>query len=166
MKSVQPLYKYEVHDEQTMVDTGYALGKSCAEGGVVFLLGGLGMGKTTMARGVLAAFGHKGRVKSPTYTLVEPYETERGLVYHFDLYRLSDPEELEYLGIRDYFDPAALCLIEWPARGKGALPKPDLELTISLAGEGRCLQWQACSQRGISIAQQLAKQLNVSAITA
>jgi len=157
MSELYPVFECEAQGEEAMVDVGRALGEACAQGGVVFLLGDLGMGKTTMARGVLVAFGHVGRVKSPTYTLVEPYETEKGQVFHFDLYRLADPEELEYLGIRDYFDPAALCLIEWPARGAGVLPEPDLELSIELAGEGRRLQWQAKTERGAMIASEMAQ---------
>lgn len=162
MSEQYPVFGCEAQDESAMVAIGQALGESCAEGGVVFLLGDLGMGKTTMARGVLAAFGHQGKVKSPTYTLVEPYDTARGMVYHFDLYRLADPEELEYLGIRDYFDPAALCLIEWPARGRGVLPAPDLELSISLKGEGRYLQWQAKTVRGGQMAARLAQRLELT----
>jgi len=159
MSEQYPVFECEAHGEDAMVNIGQALGEACAQGGVVFLLGDLGMGKTTMARGVLAAFGHQGRVKSPTYTLVEPYETAQGNVYHFDLYRLADPEELEYLGIRDYFDPQALCLIEWPARGKGVLPEPDLEISISLAGEGRRLCWQARTGRGEALAAGLAQRV-------
>jgi len=157
MSELYPEFKCEAYGESEMVRFGELLGRSCANGGVVFLLGDLGMGKTTLARGVLAAFGHQGKVKSPTYTLVEPYETPNGLVYHFDLYRLADPEELEYLGIRDYFDPQALCLIEWPARGKGVLPEPDLELSISLKNEGRCLRWQAKTARGAEMAEQMGQ---------
>lgn len=111
--------------------------KSSGKGATVFLHGNLGMGKTTMSRGVMRGMGHSGAVKSPTYTIVEPYEHLQPMVYHFDLYRLGDPEELEYLGIRDYFGSASLCLIEWAERGEGVLPVPDLQVELEPEGEGR-----------------------------
>lgn len=122
----------------------------------IFLNGNLGMGKTTMTRGLMRTLGHQGAVKSPTYTLVENYEFQLdGLsfaialapeikklrVHHFDLYRLGDPEELEYVGIRDFFDPApgefSLLLVEWSERGGGILPIPDLAVELEVSGEGR-----------------------------
>lgn len=150
-------------DEAATVAAGRRLGGALAAAGtaVIYLEGNLGAGKTTFTRGVLQGFGHTGAVKSPTYTLVEPYEfdTQRR-VYHFDLYRLGDPEELEYMGIRDYFTDGSVCLVEWPARGAGVLPGADLVVILALAGveqgpPGRQLQLQACSSRGRAILEQI-----------
>ena len=146
------VYRVFLADEAAMVSLGQQLAQATQGCGVVFLQGNLGMGKTTLSRGVIRAFGHTGAVKSPTYTLVEPYELEADKkVYHFDLYRLSDPEELEYLGIRDYFDENALCLIEWPDKGAGVLPEPDLTLNLSLSGQGREAEFVAHNARGQEI---------------
>jgi len=106
---------------------------------ILYLRGDLGTGKTALARGVLRGLGHRGAVRSPTYTLLEPYELERLRLYHLDLYRLSDPEELEYLGLRDLLDGQSVLLVEWPERGTGVLPPPDLEIRLSYAGAGRDL---------------------------
>jgi len=122
---------------------------------VVFLEGDLGMGKTTLSRGVMHGLGHEGAVKSPTYTLVEPYEHLKPRAYHFDLYRLGDPEELEYMGIRDYFSDENLCLVEWPERGQGVLPEPDLEIHLEREGEGRSVVIRARSARGAHLMNEL-----------
>jgi tRNA threonylcarbamoyladenosine biosynthesis protein TsaE len=104
---------------------------------VVFLEGQLGAGKTTLVRGILRALGHEGSVKSPTYTLLEPYEVAGRTIYHFDLYRIGDSEELDFIGFDELLDADALKLIEWPERGAGRLPVPDVRIRLSLEGEGR-----------------------------
>ncbi len=117
-------------------------------GGLIHLQGPLGAGKTTLARGMLRALGHQGSVRSPTYTLVEPYQIGDVTLAHLDLYRLADPGELEELGIRDYFQPGTWLLVEWPERGAGVLPEPDLVILLELEGSGRRARLRAGSARG------------------
>ena len=112
------------------------------------LSGPLGAGKTTLVRGLMRGLGHRGPVRSPTYTLLEPYELEGISVYHFDLYRLAGARELEDFGARDYFHDCALCVVEWPERGTGALPSPDLLLDLRVYGDGRLLVGEAVSRAG------------------
>jgi tRNA threonylcarbamoyladenosine biosynthesis protein TsaE len=139
MSAVTPQSSYQILGEEAMVAFGRAVGCACfGQQAVIFLQGDLGMGKTTLSRGVLTAFGHQGAVKSPTYTLVEPYEFERATVYHFDLYRLGSPEELEYMGIRDYFEESqTICLIEWAEKALKFLPTADIVVSITHIDGGR-----------------------------
>jgi tRNA threonylcarbamoyladenosine biosynthesis protein TsaE len=134
-----------------MVALGERLGRASRVGAVVFLQGDLGAGKTTLVRGWLRGLGYPGPVKSPTYTLVEPY-TAGGLeVYHVDLYRVADPEELEYLGLREELRPGTLCLVEWPERGAGWLPGADLEVRIEVDEPGRVICFTARTPAGQSV---------------
>ncbi len=124
-------------------------------GGIVHLLGDLGAGKTTLSRGVMRGYGYQGAVKSPTYTLVEPYNFEQCDIYHFDLYRLGDPEEVSYLGTDDYFADSKLCLVEWAEKGRGKIPDPDLVITLSGTGTGREIHCQTMTEKGELIAKRL-----------
>ncbi len=130
---------------QTENDTeraGAQLAASLGAPAIIFLEGQLGAGKTTFVRGFLRALGYDGRVKSPTFTLVETYPLDDLMIAHFDLYRLKDAGELELMGIRDYFAEDAICLIEWASMAQHALPKPSVvcKLTLPLDGEGRLLE--------------------------
>jgi tRNA threonylcarbamoyladenosine biosynthesis protein TsaE len=142
---------HTVPDEGAMVALGDKLAFVLRGGLTVYLNGDLGMGKTTLARGIVQALGHEGAVKSPTYTLVEPYEFEGLTVYHFDLYRLGAAEELEFMGIRDYFGPHSLALVEWPERGQGILPPGDLVITMEREGLGRSVTITGATSAGVGV---------------
>ncbi len=121
----------------------------------LYLNGDLGAGKTTLSRGMIQGLGYSGNVKSPTYTLVEEYAIGEKIIYHFDLYRLADPEELEFMGIRDYFADNTICLIEWAEKGADLLSPPDLLVNIGYAENARNIELVAQSTMGQQIIQQL-----------
>lgn len=130
--------------EEATLACGAELAEELSAGGIVYLQGDLGAGKTTLCRGILRGLGHAGKVRSPTYTLMESYPLPGIYVYHFDLYRMNHPEELEFIGGRDYFIGGNLCLVEWPERGEGWLPPPDLVLHIKEDEGARLIrvEWQ------------------------
>ena len=138
MNGVSAAADLRLPDEDATATLGGVLWESWSGGlCLVGLSGDLGAGKTCLARGLLRAAGHTGAVGSPTYTLMEPYNTGDGRVLHMDLYRLADPEELEHLGLRDELQGDTLVLVEWPERGEGVLPRPDLVIRLAVAGDGR-----------------------------
>ncbi|GAA0823752.1 tRNA (adenosine(37)-N6)-threonylcarbamoyltransferase complex ATPase subunit type 1 TsaE [Colwellia sp. D2M02] len=148
--------EYFLKDEQATLTVGAQLAQALQsfehqQSLVVYLNGDLGAGKTTLTRGFVCGMGHNGNVKSPTYTIVEPYELAQWRVFHFDLYRLSDPEELEYMGIRDYFNDDCCCFIEWPEKGTGLLAKADLIINMAYQNEQRTINLQAETPRGEAI---------------
>jgi len=122
-----------------------------AEGWLVTLTGPLGAGKTTLVRGFLRALGHTGRVPSPSYTLVEPYTIDGHRVVHLDLYRLADPDEIEYLGVRDLLDGTRIVIVEWPERAAGALGAADLEIDLAIRGAGRVAQIRPATPRAAAV---------------
>lgn len=126
---------YKTLTEAQLLGVAAQFAEAYNDGLVVYLQGDLGAGKTTFTRGLLHALGHVGAVKSPTYTLVEPYDLAKGIVYHFDLYRLNDPEELEFMGIREYFNEHHLCVIEWPSCGEGFIAEPDIIVQLERESE-------------------------------
>ena len=128
---------YDIPSAAAMERLGAELAPKLKPGSVVFLEGNLGAGKTTLVRGLLRGLGYPGNVKSPSFTLIESYSLPQAQVYHFDLYRLIDPEELEFLGYRDYFSPHSICLIEWPQHAQGRLPQPTLTLKFEIKEESR-----------------------------
>ncbi|GAB3013821.1 tRNA (adenosine(37)-N6)-threonylcarbamoyltransferase complex ATPase subunit type 1 TsaE [Bowmanella dokdonensis] len=146
---------FELENEQATAELARQLAGACHQATVIYLHGDLGAGKTSFCRSFIQALGYAGRVKSPTYTLVEPYEVGKWRIFHFDLYRLADPEELEFIGIRDYFEPDCLCLIEWPEKGADNLAPADLQINIDFNGSGRTITLLALSEWGEALLKQL-----------
>lgn len=147
--------KMELINENQTLELGEKLFRSMDQPVWIYLSGDLGAGKTTLVRGFLRARGYSGRVKSPTFTLVEEYLFPEWRLVHFDLYRLEDPEELEWIGIRDYFEGCCVCFVEWPDRGEGFLPQPDLMIHIKIEGENRSAVFDPKSQAGSELSQAL-----------
>ena len=175
----------QIIDEQAMTELGAQLARFAMKGSIFYLDGDLGAGKTTLVRGFLRSLGYQGAVKSPTFTVVEPYNLDNNKlydynelyddlkpdgndqliaqtepdqhlkIYHFDLYRLEDPEELEYMGIRDYLDGQAIALIEWPEKGYGVLPKADVLIKITHQKQGRGVELLSQSDNGAIIVSKL-----------
>lgn len=146
-------FTLDLADEAATIHFGVALAKAIQPNLTIYLHGDLGAGKTTLVRGLLHGLGYVGKVKSPTYTLVEPYEMLDGQarqlnLYHFDLYRFNDEEEWETAGFRDYFNEKSVCLIEWPEKAEHVLPTPDIEICFNIKEQGRIINVSAQSLRG------------------
>ena len=137
-----------LHNEAATLACGDKFSRIMTNGFVVYLHGDLGAGKTTFVRGVLHGLGHVGKVKSPTYTLVEPYTIFNYNIYHFDLYRFIDEEEWDAAGFRDYFNAQSICMIEWPEKAENVLPEPDIHVHLSLYQNARKIQFSAGSALG------------------
>ena len=138
----------ELAEEADTLALGASLAAGAKAGRVLYLSGDLGSGKTTLARGLIGALGHTGRVKSPSYTVIEVYELPSLDLYHFDFYRFKDKAEWVSSGFREYFGPEALCIVEWPERAAGLLAPADLEIELQLAGAGRRARLRARSAAG------------------
>jgi len=134
--------------EADTLAAGAQLAAGLRPGMVVYLNGDLGAGKTTLARGILSALGVTDRVKSPTYTLVEPYTISSLYLYHFDFYRLRYPDEWVDAGFREYFNSDAVCLVEWPDKAGGQLPAPDVTIDMAVTGDGRNITISATTEAG------------------
>jgi tRNA threonylcarbamoyladenosine biosynthesis protein TsaE len=142
-----------LRDESATAALGAALARVLAPGLTIYLHGDLGAGKTALTRALLHAAGHAGKVKSPTYTLAEPYQVtlagRQVQVIHFDLYRMSSPEEFLDAGFREDFNQDNICIVEWPEKGEPVLPPPDLNVILQVSGEGREVELQALSDLGL-----------------
>jgi len=129
-----------LQNEAATLEAGRQFAKKLHNGLTVYLHGDLGAGKTTFVRGVLQGLGYKDKVKSPTYTLVEPYVVSSYNLYHFDLYRFNDVEEWEEAGFREYFNDETICFVEWPEKAENLLPEPDFDVKLSHISKGRKLE--------------------------
>lgn len=142
-----------LHEEAGTLALGAALARAIVPGLTIYLHGDLGAGKTALTRAMLHALGHDGHVKSPTYTLAEPYAIEVNgdllNVIHFDLYRMAGAEEFLDAGFRDHFNAQTVCIVEWPEKADGVLPPPDIRISLAVAGEGRDVELLALSEQGV-----------------
>lgn len=154
------MLRLRVDTPEQQEEIGAALAAVCPRGCIIYLHGDLGAGKTTLVRGFLQGLGHVGAVKSPTYTLLEPYVIGDASFCHIDLYRLADAGELEYLGLRDLLQDGATLLVEWPERGQGELPVPDLIIHIEYLQQGRDLEFVAETEVGKEILQAMSEKLH------
>ncbi len=148
-----------------MLALGQKLGVSLQAGSVVFLRGDLGAGKTTLARGILRGLGFTDDVTSPSFTLVEPYENDAVSVFHFDLYRVEDVQELENIGFRDFFDGRNICVIEWPEKAHNALPQPTLSVKISRASTNENAQVLPDSPKGRESGRESGREVSVASFS-
>lgn len=138
-------------DEAATVAMGIQLQAQLGADDIVFLHGNLGVGKTTLVRGLLRAMGFEGAVKSPTYTLLEPYTIAGQAIYHFDFYRILDPQELDFIGVEEILAGPGLKLVEWPEQAQGKLPAPDVEIVLTVQGEGRHIRVTKCPRLSTEI---------------
>ena len=140
--------RFDVASEAAMLELGATLAARLPDNARVLLDGELGVGKTTLARGVLRGLGFQGPVKSPTYTIVEPYEFSGKRVYHFDFYRIEDPRELEFIGLDELVEQPGIKLMEWPQRAGDRLPPADFKVRISSDGDRRIVELEDLRNRG------------------
>ncbi len=149
----------ELKDEQATIAVANTFAQVCEPPLTLYFQGPLGAGKTTFIRAFLRALGVEGKIKSPSYAIVEPYHLADFDIYHLDLYRLAHVDELEMIGIREYFSPRSICCIEWPEHGKGVLPTPDMDFILEYQEQGRQLTLTAHTQRGAVVCEQLKENL-------
>lgn len=152
--TVEPVWRNRVPDEAAVARLAARFAAAVEPPLVLYLRGDLGAGKTTFARAYIHALGYEGYVKSPSYGLLETYEAGGRKILHLDLYRIEDPEELEFLALRDLFDERTVLLIEWPERGAGHLPDADLTLEFGEDEAGRWISCRGGSGRGIAAARE------------
>jgi tRNA threonylcarbamoyladenosine biosynthesis protein TsaE len=151
--TMHPSHTYRLHDEAGTDALGGALAHILQPGLAIYLHGDLGVGKTALTRALLHAAGYSGHVKSPTYTLAEPYTIPLGdrmvTLIHFDLYRMLSADEFLEAGFREHFNPETICIVEWPEKGDTVLPRPDIEIALSVQGHGRKVELRALSDKGL-----------------
>jgi tRNA threonylcarbamoyladenosine biosynthesis protein TsaE len=151
------MYTIYLENENITQDIGQAFSTCLVTPLVVTFAGEIGAGKTTFIRALIRALGYTSTIKSPTFSIVESYQTSAFLLHHFDLYRMQTEDELDYIGFRDYFTDTAICLIEWPERAEETLAGADISITLELKGTGRVLQWSANTWHGEQVAQDFFK---------